>query len=212
MLDRSVLRYHGQPLTTHADLSSVAMFHCNDMVVDSAGRAYVGNFGWDLFTDGLEGFTPAHLARVDPDGAVSVAAEDLAFPNGMVFANDGTVLVVAETMGQGFRAYDVDSEGNLSNHRRWAALEGAVPDGCDIDSEAGIWYADARGNKVVRVLEGGEVTDTIDVGTGAFACCLGGDDGKTLFVMSAPSSNPEEIAGKALGKVLTTQVAVAKAS
>ncbi len=211
MLDRKVMRYDGQNLTEHADLSSIATFHCNDMIVDPKGRAYVGNFGFDLMNEGLEGFTPADLAMIDPDGTPSVAATELGFPNGMVFTDNGKTLVVAESFGSDFKAFDVSADGTLSNSRVWAAMPGTAPDGCDIDAEGGIWFADALGSRVMRVVEGGEVTDEIAVGTGAFACALGGADGKTLYILAAPSSNEHEIAGKASGSIMTAQVAVSRA-
>lgn len=212
MIDRKVLRYDGNQLAEHADLSGVAAFHCNDMIVDGDGNAYVGNFGWDLFTHGFEGATPADLALVRADGSVETAASGLMFPNGMVITPDGSTLIVGETMGAQYRAYDIGADATLSNERVWAAVPGTAPDGCDLDADGGIWFADAMGGALVRVVEGGEITDTIATGTGVFACALGGDDGRTLFALCGPSSEPDKIAGKGLGSILRTTVDVPAAA
>lgn len=190
MLDRKLLRQEPNgSLVEHADLSSVATWHCNDMVVDAVGRAYVGNFGFDLHS----GAEPraADLARVDPDGTVSVAARGLEFPNGTVITPDGKTLVIGETVAMRLTAFDIDGAGNLANRRIWADIKPHFPDGICLDAEGAIWVADPRGNCVVRVKEGGEITDTIDTGRGAFACMLGGEDGRTLFVCTAPSSGDD---------------------
>jgi sugar lactone lactonase YvrE len=206
MVDRKLMRFDGTTLSEHADLSGVAGFHCNDMVVDGRGNAYVGNFGFDLFTQGLEGAAPAKLALVRPDGSVEVAADELMFPNGSVITPDGSTLIVGETLGARYTAFDIAADATLSSPRTWASLEGYAPDGCTLDAAGGIWFADAVGARVVRVLEGGHITDTIDVGTGTFACMLGGDDGRTLFVLTAPGADPTQAAGAAAGAVLITRV------
>jgi sugar lactone lactonase YvrE len=207
MLDRKVMRWDGSSVTEHADLSSVATFHCNDMVVSATGHAYVGNFGWDLFTEGVEGARPATLAHVAPDGTATAAAGDLGFPNGSVITPDGSTLIVGETMGAQYTAFSIDDDGSLGDRRIWASVEGYAPDGCTLDADGGIWFADALGARVVRVVEGGEITDTLDTGIGTFACVLGGDDGRTLFVLTAPGADPAEVDGVAGGSILTTRVA-----
>jgi sugar lactone lactonase YvrE len=205
MRDRQVLRIDGKEHAVHADLFTLAPWHLNDMVVDAAGRAYVGNFGFDLMAGGQPG--PTHLLRVDPDGSVTVAADGLEFPNGTVLTDDGTTLIVAETFGQRLTAYDVGADGALTGRREWASLgsvdvgddvtqaakdaaaAGAVtPDGICLDAEGAVWAADAVGGRAVRVREGGEVVDEVRAdGLGVFACMLGGDDGRTLFLCAAPS-------------------------
>lgn len=208
MVDRKVMRWADGSLTEHADLGHIATFHCNDMVVDVDGNAYVGNFGWDLHQEGFESPRPADLALVRPDGSVEIAARDLLFPNGMVITPDRSTLIVGETFGSQYRAYDIAADATLSNDRVWASVPDTAPDGCDLDAEGAIWYADALGGNVVRVLEGGEITDTIPTGTGVFACALGGDDGRTLFALCAPGSAPHEVAGKAEGSIMRTTVDV----
>ncbi len=159
------------------------------MVVDAAGRAYIGNFGFDL--DGGGDVTTAVIVRVDPDGAVRVAAEDIRFPNGTVITPDGATLVVGESYGGCLTAFDVDADGGLSNRREWAQLVGAVPDGICLDAEGAIWSACPLTGRVLRVREGGEVTDEVTVSrNGAYACMLGGADGRTLFVCAADVSDP----------------------
>ena len=206
MTDRRLLRLEGKALIEHADLSALASFHCNDMVVDAQGRAYVGNFGFDL--DAQETPIPAALVLVTPDGGAKLAAEDLMFPNGTVITPDGRTLIVGESFGARLTAFDVASDGSLSNRREWARTEGAVPDGICLDEEGAIWVASPISAEVLRVREGGEVTDRVKVETQAFACMLGGGDGRTLFICTAASSNPEECRSRASGRIETLQVAV----
>lgn len=193
MDDRRLLRFDGSGLEEVADLTPLATWHCNDMVVDSAGRAYVGNFGFDL--DGGGDVTTANLVRVDPDGSISVAAAELRFPNGTVITSDGTTLVVGESYGGVLTAFDVAADGSLSKRREWAKLHDAVPDGICLDAEGAIWSACPLTGRVLRVREGGEVTDVVTVSRrGAFACMLGGAERTTLFVCAADASNPAETA------------------
>ena len=184
MLDRKLLRQQSDMnLVQYADLSGIATWHCNDMVVDRHGRAYVGNFGSDI--EGGAVPKPADLARVDPNGTVSVVARHLEFPNGTVITPDGATLIIAETWGSRLTAFDIDAAGNLSNRRLWANLEPHAPDGICLDAENAVWVADPRGNCIVRVKEGGEITDRIDTGIGSFACMLGGADGRSLYICIA---------------------------
>lgn len=208
MIDRKLLRREQDgTLVVHADLSGIATWHCNDMVVDAAGRAYVGNFGFDLHGGGEP--CAADLARVDPDGTVSVAAKDLQFPNGAVITPDGQTLIIGETMARQLTAFDIAPDGTLSNRRVWADIAPHLPDGICLDAEGAVWSADPLGNCVVRVKEGGEVTDTLDTGRGAFACMLGGASGNTLFVCTATDSNPG--AGTPRASIETVQVSVPRA-
>lgn len=208
MVDRKVLRFADGVLADYADLSGIATFHCNDMVVSATGHAYVGNFGWDLFALGIDGAGPATLAHIAPDGTVTPAAEGLLFPNGSVITPDGTTLIVGETLGAQYTAFTINDDGSLTDRRIWASLgEGVAPDGCTLDAAGGIWFADALGARVARVVEGGEITDVIETGVGTFACTLGGHDGATLYILTAPGAAPEEVAGKGLGAILQTRVA-----
>jgi sugar lactone lactonase YvrE len=201
MRERRILRQEADGrLVTHADLSSLAGGHANDMVVDALGRAYVGNFGFDL----MGGGTPqtATLARVDPDGSVHAVARDLYFPNGSMITPDGQTLIVGETMGNRLSAFDIRPDGSLGPRRDWARFGAppaltdmgsvlgslqAAPDGATLDAEGAVWFADAIGHRVVRMAPGGEILASLSTGAqGAFACTLGGPDGRTLFVCVAP--------------------------
>jgi len=201
MLDRKLLRRESNgALAVHADLSGIADGSCNDMVVDKQGRAYVGNFGFDLM--GGAPMKTAKLALVDPNGKVSVAAEDLYFPNAAMITPDGRTLVVNETFGNRISAFDIKADGALGPRRDWAVFgplpQGqdlaevlpqckVAPDGAAMDAEGAVWIADAVGNRVLRVAEGGRVLDEISTGNLAvFACALGGPDRRTLFLCVAP--------------------------
>lgn len=206
MLDRRIFRFDGSELGLYADLSSVATSHCNDMVVDQQGRAYVGNFGFDLHNG--EDMVTAAVALVQPDGTVQMAADELEFPNGAVITADGSTYIVAESFGCRFTAFDIAANGALSNRRPWAEVPGMIPDGCCLDAEGGIWFADAVGKAALRVIHGGEITHRVETKLNCFALMLGGDDRRTLFLMTAPSSSPEETQGFGLAQIETTQVEI----
>jgi sugar lactone lactonase YvrE len=218
MKDRRVLRRDpGGAVEEVADIGAWCGGHANDMVVDAAGRAYVGNFGFDLMDSGAPQTTG--LVRIDPGGAVTLAAEGLGFPNGMVIAPDGATLVVAETFGARLTAFTVDADGALSERRVWARLaatpaEGVTsapeiaPDGCTLDAEGHIWAADAIGGRAIRVAPGGGIVDEIHPpgGLGVFACMLGGDDGDTLLLCAAPDFLEHRRAPARDAVLLTTRV------
>ncbi len=190
MLDRRILRRDATgELRQHADLSDIATWHCNDMVVDAAGRAYVGNFGWDTHGGGEP--RDATLALVHADGRAEPAAPGLVFPNGSVITPDRKTLIVAETRARRLTAFAIDEQGRLSDRRLWADIDPHFPDGISLDAEGAIWVADPRGRCVVRVHEGGRISSRIDTAPrGAFACMLGGSDGRTLFICTATGSGP----------------------
>jgi sugar lactone lactonase YvrE len=196
MLARKLMIQDGGRLREHADLSSVATWHCNDMVVDRSGRAYVGNFGFDLegevrgrgIASVLADHPTASLARVEPDGAVTVAAADLHFPNGAVITPGGTTLILAETLGARLTAFDIAADGSLSNRRVWASVAPRIPDGICLDDKGHIWLANPVAPEAVCVSEGGAVVEIVETSQPCFACALGGNDGKTLYCLTAPSS------------------------
>lgn len=204
MTSRRVLREVDGQLVEHADLSAIATGSTNDMVVDAVGNAYVGNFGFDLDAGGP--FAAADLALVRPDGSASVAATSLAFPNGMVITPDGGTLIVGETFGGGYVAYTIGADALLTDRRPWAEIPGSVPDGCTLDAGGGIWFADAVGSEVVRVVEGGQVTHRIPMPMSTYACMLGGSAGTTLYVLCAPGSRPDEVEGRAAGALYAVEV------
>ena len=209
MRDRRVLRREPDgTLVEHADLSHVATGWCNDMVVDPQGRAYVGNFGYDLMAG--EQARPAALVRVDPDGTTTVATQGLKFPNGSVVIGD--VLVVGETNGNRLSAFDIAPDGALGPRRDWAAWDPArgrvAPDGICADAEGAIWVADPAGNRAIRVREGGEIVQVVGAGTGVYACALGGADRRTLFLCTAPGFHERDRRHSREAKVLALRVAV----
>jgi sugar lactone lactonase YvrE len=184
-----------------ADLSAHCGGHANDMVVDGRGHAYVGNFGFDLMSGGDP--CTATLVRVDPDGSVAIAAEDVCFPNGSVVTPDGSTLIVGETLACRYTAWSIAADGTLSDRRVWAQIAPSpplgpfaemlplvtvAPDGCCIDAEEHIWAADAVGARAIRVAPGGAIVDEVRApeGLGIFACMLGGADGRTLLLAAAP--------------------------
>jgi len=206
MTDRRLLRLDPGGLTVVADLSALASFYCNDMVVDEQGRAYVGNFGFDLHAEAP--FRPAELVLVPPDGPPRIVADDLAFPNGCVITPDGRTLVVGESGGARLTAFTVAADGSLGERRVWALLESAVPDGICLDAEGAIWVASPVGNEVLRVQEGGAVLDRVRVSTIPFACMLGGPDRRTLFVATAETHQPERVKLKPSGRIEIATVRV----
>jgi len=200
MIDRRVLRFDGSRLHVHADLSALASFHCNDMVVDATGRAYVGNFGFDLHAQAPVQTT--NLIAVEPDGRARVVATGLSFPNGTVITPDGKTLVVGESFGGCLTAFDIGAGGDLDRRRVWAALpQGAVPDGICLDAAGGIWVASPTSNECLRIEEGGHVSHRIPFDQGVFACMLGGRSGRTLYVLTAPDSHPDRCRADRAGRI-----------
>jgi sugar lactone lactonase YvrE len=216
MIDQKVLRFSDQQVTTFADISAYCTFWANDMVVSASGHCYVGNFGFDLDTRlkelGVEAFlaTPppsTNLVVLDPDGSVLQVVPDMHFPNGTVITPDGSTLIVGETMANRLSAFDVEGDGTLSNRRVWAQFDFVASDGMCLDAEGQIWLANAISKTCVRVKEGGEVTGTVNCTQNAFACMLGGEDRRNLYVMTAPSSDRFNIADVTRGRIEMVRVA-----
>jgi sugar lactone lactonase YvrE len=210
MLDHRVLRRRGDTLQLHGDLSPWATGLANDMVVSATGHAYVGNFGFDLdaWRKGTAEIATTSLVRIDPDGTASVAASDLAFPNGTVIFPDGRTLVIAETFAGRLSAFDVAADGTLSNRRVWAQLEHCAPDGICLDAEGCIWVANATAPECIRVAEGGTVVGRLVTEQPCFACMLGGADRSTLYAMVAPSSEVTEVRPAPTGGIAAARVEV----
>jgi sugar lactone lactonase YvrE len=207
MQDQRLLRLEPDgSLVEVADLSKWTTHLCNDMVVDHAGRAYVGNFGFDLHAG--DPIRTTNLIRVDPSGDAQQVADGLAFPNGAVITPDGRTLIVGETFGARLAAFDIQPDGSLENHRLWASVPGVAPDGICLDAEGAVWVASPISAEVVRVREGGEIIDRLPVDTQAFACMLGGETGHTLFVCTARSSDPETCKQERAGRIETFEVGV----
>jgi len=204
--ERKLLRCSpAEGLVEVADLSGVARYHCNDMLVDECGRAYIGNFGFDMDLDRIRA---ADLAMVSPRGEVSIVARDLIFPNGMARTADGRTLIVAETFAARLTAFDILADGTLTARRTWAALSDRefttvseclgsgdpLPDGIALDGEGALWIADAGGRSALRIAPGGEILDRVPTpDLSVFAVALGGPDLKTLYLCASPplySSDP----------------------
>ncbi len=201
MTDRRLLRWDGEQAANHADLGALASFHLNDMAVDGQGRAYVGNFGFDLHAHKKP--KPAELIAVEADGAARIVAKDMLFPNGTVITADGATLIVAETWGARLTAFDITDSGDLENRRVWATLaDGAVPDGICLDEAGGIWAASPSTNECLRLTEGGKVTHRVSTAQGAFACMLGGT---LLHILTCASSDPQTCKKKRSGRVEVVQ-------
>lgn len=189
MNDRRLLRLDRDGLKLVADLSKLASYHCNDMVVDTKGRAYVGNFGFDLHAQATPKF--AEIVIVEPNGAARVVADEMGFPNGTVITPDGKTLIVGESTRARLTAFDIEADGSLKNRRVWAEIAPAVPDGIALDAENAVWVASPLTDEVVRVKEGGAIAERIKTANHAYACMLGGPDRRTLFVLTVEDSDPE---------------------
>jgi sugar lactone lactonase YvrE len=218
MKERKIMRYQKSGIDIYADISNYATFLANDMVVGPSDYLWVGNFGFDLDSfieeKGLNalvsppGPPKAHLIRVGPDRQAAIGAENLDFPNGCAITPDNKTLIVAETLGLRLTAFDIDSEFNLVNKRTWADLRDhlCVPDGICLDESGCVWVANAIGNECIRVEEGGNVIEKVKSDLPCFACMLGGENGDTLFIMSAPTSIAKLAKENKSGKILSAKV------
>ncbi len=224
MVDHRILRLGPDGgVSVHADVSELCGGNLNDMVVDADGRAYAGEFGFDLA--GYADPKPANLLRIDPDGTASVAAQDMLFPNGSVITPDGRTLIVGETAGARYTAFAIEPDGSLTDRRVWAQVARTPefttfeqtlselrfgPDGCALDAEGHIWSADEVGARCVRLAPGGEIVDEIAApeGQDVFACMLGGDDGRTLLMCCAPDFDEQARQAAQEAVLLTTTVDV----
>ncbi len=196
MTDRRVLRLEADgSLVVHADLVAIARGPLNDMVVDRQGRAYVGNFGFDMFAGAP--MAPAKLAMVHPTGFMRDVAKGLEFPNGAVITPDGKTFIIAESAGRRLTAFDIEVDGSFSNQRVWADCAGASPDGICLDADGGVWIASPNRHAFIRFVEGGEETDRIQLPDSkqAIACMLGGGDRKTLFLCTVEATSQQVLSG-----------------
>jgi sugar lactone lactonase YvrE len=217
--ERTVLRLESDGgLVEHGDLKPAATFHGNDMVVDRHGHAFVGNFGFDLdrfieeeglvalFEEPRPPTTP--LIRLDPDGSMQLAVADMAFPNGTVITPDGETLIIAETLGACLTAFDLRPDGELTGRREWAALSWCAPDGICLDARGRVWVANAAGPECLLIAEGGEVVDRVATSQTCFACMLGGPEGKTLYLVTAPDSTESVVSSTFAGRIEQVDVDV----
>jgi sugar lactone lactonase YvrE len=191
-----------------ADLSGLAG-DWNELVVDGRGNAYVngGLFGPPEDGSGI-------VALVSPDGGVRQVADGLAFPNGMGVTPDNRTLIVAESWSERLTAYDIGDDGSLSGRRVWAATPDDHPDGICVDADSAVWYADVGNRHCVRVREGGDVLATVALDRGAFACMLGGPDGRSLFIGAAAwrgFEQMDEVMADRTGQVLVADARAPRA-
>jgi sugar lactone lactonase YvrE len=217
MTDRRLLRLDPQGLVEVANLWDLASWHCNDMVVDQAGRAYIGNFGFE-YTDPSAMVRLAEIILVEPDGGARLVADQMVFPNGTVITPDRQTLIVAESGAARLIAFTILADGSLSQRRIWAQFDDlglaeslenrVVPDGICLDQEGAVWVASCGDHPaVLRVLEGGEVTHRIAGTTTPYACMLGGADGCTLFIVGTARAG-EDQSLEPVGRIETIRVDV----
>jgi sugar lactone lactonase YvrE len=197
--DRPLLRQEADgALVEHAELTG----GFNEIVVDSHGNAYINGAGFHPLTG--ETFAPGSITLVTPEGTTRQVAEGIAFPNGMAITPDHSTLIVADSYSKRLTAFDIAADGGLSRQQVWAELGEGVPDGICMDVEGAVWYADVPNKRCVRVREGGEVLQTVELDRGCFACMLGGEDGKTLFMMAAEWHGMDNMVGAPrTGQVVT---------
>jgi sugar lactone lactonase YvrE len=173
-------------LATYADLTAISDLGCNDIVVDGRGFAFVNSPHFDFAAGPPPGeVQPGRIGVVTPDGEARVAADDIAFPNGMAISADGSTLVVADSYRHDLVGFVIADDGSLSGRRVWADLGDHNPDGICLDASGAAWYADVPHEVCVRVAEGGEVLQTVELDRGGFACMLGGTDTPYLYAVTA---------------------------
>lgn len=214
--ERALLRAEpGGTLVPYADLAAFSPYGSNDIVVDGRGNAYVNSPNFDFAAGPPPGETaPGHVLLVTPDGEVRMVADDLSFPNGMAVTADNTTLVVAESYRSRLTAFPIAADGSLGERRLFADLDQGAPDGICLDADGAAWYADVPHQHCVRVREGGEVLEVVDLDRGGFACMLGGDDGRTLFAVGARWPGAAGLGDPTwdwAGQVTATPTAVARA-
>jgi sugar lactone lactonase YvrE len=223
MQDRRVMRREADGrLVEHADLSKLTPYWLNDMVVDAQGRAWVGGHGFALMEH--DSLKPVPLFRVDPDGSVMAVTRPLFFPNGSTIIGS-TTLVVAESFAQRLAAFDILHDGTLSADRDWVAIGKLVdsrdtakamaemqigPDGIsDVDEEGAIWAADFINPRAVRLKRDSGIVQQIDAEMNCYAVCLGGADGRTLFMcLTPPDFDPKRRLEDPRSKIVTVRVNV----
>ncbi|MDO3638892.1 SMP-30/gluconolactonase/LRE family protein [Mycolicibacterium arseniciresistens] len=201
---REILAYDGDTVVTVATPADLAPAALGDMVIDDAGRAYIGS----------QARSGGVILRLDPDDSVTVVAGDLDFPNGMVITPDGATLIVAESTGRRLTAFPLSGDGTLGERRPFAENLAGPPDGLAIDAEGGVWTSMTLAHEFVRIVDGGSrgarVTDRIDAGgRTAIACALGGPEDRVLFLLTSTGAYPERLAGTKDSRVDAVAVDVA---
>lgn len=206
MTQRRIMRLSGGSLQLYADLSQHARFHCNDMVIDAAGRVYAGNFGFDLHAGAAPCST--EIVLIDSDGTIEPFASDVVFPNGSVITPDGRRLLVAETFAHRISAFDLHGDGRLRSRRVWAELGEATPDGICLDQAGALWVASPGTRELIRVQPGGAVVARCATRGTPYACMLGGVERCTLFACTSETDDPEQAARLQSGRIEQVEVEV----
>lgn len=199
MTQRRVCAIVNGRLEDYADLSALASFHCNDMLIDAQGRTWVGNFGYDLHGD--EPVKTAEIILIPLNGTPRIAAADVIFPNGMAISADGRTLIVAETFASRITAFDISADGQLSNARLWADLKGARPDGLCLNTDGTLWVATPNIKQVLQVQEGGEILNRVFTHGRPYACTTGGKHGELLYITSSETDDPEKAKSQQSGRI-----------
>ena len=209
-LERRIVSVRDGVVTTFADATGLAGWALNDLLRAPDGHCYVGAVDFNLFADPSKAGQPSPLLHVTPDGRATVATREIVFPNGMTILPNGELLVADSITGE-LLAFTRQANGALADRRVWAALPGEMPDGISLDVEGAVWVASHH--QVLRVREGGEITDAVDMGaTRATACMLGGADGRTLLITASDTHDRAEIrANGPSGALFTVRVPAAGA-
>jgi len=209
-LERRIVSVRDGVATTFADATAIVGWALNDLLRAPDGHCYVGAVDFNLFADPGKVGQPSPLVHVAPDGRATIATREIAFPNGMTILPSGELLVADSLTGE-LLAFTRNADGSLADRRIWAALPDEMPDGISLDAEGAVWIASHH--QVLRVREGGEITDVVDMGaTRATACMLGGTDGRTLLITASDTHDRAEIRAKGpSGAVFTVRVPVAGA-
>ncbi len=206
MTQRRIMRLSGTELQPYADLSPHARFHCNDMVVDGAGRVYAGNFGFDLH--GGEEMRSTEIVLVDTDGKIEAFARDVVFPNGSAITPDGEQLLVAETFAHRISEFRLDSRGRMQSRQVWAELGEATPDGLCLDRTGALWVASPGTDELIRVQQGGAILERCRTRGTPYACMLGGEERRTLFACTSETDDPTQAARLKSGRIEQARVDV----
>jgi len=209
-LAQVVHRWDGVSLRPVADLRDITVFCLSDGIVDPHDRMYIGDIGYNFWDPALAPVDSCVIACIEPDGQARVVAGGLRFPNGMVITPDGGTLIVAECNGYCLTAFDIAADGALANRRVFAHLpDGTQPDGIALDVEGAVWLANPAGpHAVLRVREGGEVLERIELDTHAYAVMLGGPERRHLFISTSDSHDPAQIARSASATLRVVEVDV----
>lgn len=195
-MQRRIHRWDGTSLQPLADLGGITTFCLSDGIVDRQDRMYVGDIGYNFLDPANKPVDTCVIACVEPDGRARIVADGLHFPNGMAITPDGKTLIVGETMGHRLTAFDVQADGSLANRRVYAQLPDDVsPDGIALDAEDAVWLANPEGQfAALRVREGGEIVERVELDTEGYAVMLGGPQRRHLFICGSDSHDPAEIA------------------